>query len=69
MKTERVERLERLCADLHASFVEKNRGRHSKVLWESDLKDGMMGGYTGNYIRVERPWDQARVNTIEDVII
>lgn len=69
VKTERVERLERLCADLHASFVEKNRGRHSKVLWESDLKDGMMGGYTGNYIRVERPWDQARVNTIEDVII
>ena len=69
VKTERVERLERLCSDLHASFVEKNRGRHSKVLWESDLKDGMMGGYTGNYIRVERPWDQARVNTIEDVII
>jgi len=69
VKTERVERLERLCTDLHASFVEKNRGRHSKVLWESDLKDGMMGGYTGNYIRVERPWDQARVNTIEDVII
>ena len=69
VKTERVERLERLCADLHASFVEKNRGRHSKVLWESDLKDGMMGGYTGNYIRVERPWDPSRVNVIEDVII
>lgn len=69
VKTERVARLEGLCAELHAGFVEKNRGRHSKVLWESDMKEGLMGGYTENYIRVERPYDKSRVNEIEDIII
>lgn len=69
LKTERVARLEALCGELHSEFVEKNRGRRSQVLWESDVKDGMMGGYTGNYIRVERPYDPALVNMIEDITI
>ncbi|MBR5174751.1 MAG: radical SAM protein, partial [Bacteroidales bacterium] len=69
VKTERVARLETLCDELHAEFVEKNRGRISQVLWESDVKDGVMGGYSGNYIRVERPYDPHRVNTIEDIIL
>ena len=69
VKTERVEKLETLCNELHTEFVEKNRGRLSQVLWESDVKDGMMGGYSGNYIRIERPFDPLKVNTIEDVIL
>ena len=69
VKTERVARLEGLCESLHEEFVQKNRGRLSQVLWESDVKDGMMGGYSGNYIRVERPWDPSRVNTIEDIVL
>lgn len=69
LKTERVARLEALCGELHSEFVAKNRGRHSQVLWESDVKDGMMGGYTGNYIRVERPYDPALVNMVEDITI
>lgn len=69
VKTERVARLEALCSELHSEFVAKNRGRHSQVLWESDVKDGMMGGYTGNYIRVERPYDPAFVNMVEDITI
>lgn len=69
VKTERVARLEALCGGLHTAFVERNRGRRSQVLWESDEKDGMMGGYTGNYIRVERTYDPALVNMIEEVTI
>lgn len=69
VKTERVARLEALCGGLHTAFVEKNRGRRSQVLWESDEKDGMMGGYTGNYIRVERPYDPVLVNIVEDITI
>ncbi len=69
VKTERVARLEALCDELHTEFLEKNRGRLSQVLWESDVKDGMMGGYSGNYIRVERPYDPLKVNTIEDIIL
>ena len=69
VKTERVARLEELSDRLHADFISRNRGRHSQVLWESDCKDGMMGGFTGNYIRLERPYDPDRVNTIEDIVI
>ena len=69
LKTERVARLESLCSELHSEFVAKNRGRRSQVLWESDVKDGLMGGYTGNYIRVERPYEPGLVNMIEDITI
>ena len=69
VKTERVAALEALCEELHNEFVQKNRGRLSQVLWESDVKDGMMGGYSGNYIRVVRQYDPLKVNTIEDIIL
>ena len=69
VKTQRVARLESLCEELHEDFIKKNKGRLSQVLWESDVKDGMMGGYSGNYIRIERPYDPLKVNTIEDIIL
>ena len=53
----------------HSEFIAKNRGRRSTVLWESDEKNGMMGGYTGNYIRMEKPYDESSVNRIEEIII
>ena len=69
VKTERVARLEALCKELHDSFVARHKGKREQVLWESDRKDGKMAGYTGNYIRVERPFDPSRVNTLEDIIL
>ena len=69
VKTERVARLEALCDYLHASFVAANRGLPERVLWESTVKDGQMFGYTGNYIRVEKPYDPKLVNTLEDIVI
>ena len=69
IKTERVGILEGLCAKLHDDFVAANKGLPEKVLWESSEKDGMMSGYTGNYIRVEAPFDPSKVNTIEDIIL
>ncbi|MBR2227912.1 MAG: tRNA (N(6)-L-threonylcarbamoyladenosine(37)-C(2))-methylthiotransferase MtaB [Bacteroidales bacterium] len=69
LKTERVARLEALCEDLHAAFVAANKGLPERVLWESSVKGGLMFGYTGNYIRVEKPYDPALVNQLEDIII
>ena len=69
VKTERVTRLEALSDDLHAAFVAANQGLPERVLWESSVKDGMMSGYTGNYIRVEKPYDPALVNQLEDIIL
>ena len=69
VKTERVARLEALSEELHAAFVAANKGLPERVLWESSVKDGMMFGYTGNYIRVEKPYDPALVNTLENMVI
>ena len=69
VKAERVARLEELCARLHSEFEARCKGMRATVLWESREKDGTMGGYTGNYIRISRPYDPARVNTLEEIII
>ena len=69
VKTERVARLEALSDDLHAAFVAANKGLPERVLWESSVKGGLMFGYTGNYIRVEKPYDPALVNTLENMVI
>lgn len=68
-KKRRVAVLEELCTRLHEEFVEENRGVAEKVLFESACKDGMMEGYTGNYIRVRRPYDNSLVNTIVDITL
>ena len=68
-KKSRVAVLEELCPRLHEEFVEENRGVAEKVLFESACKDGMMEGYTGNYIRVRRPYDKSLVNTIVDITL
>ena len=69
VKTERVAKLEALCEELHSSFVAANKGLKESVLWESSVKNGLMGGYTGNYIRIEQPSNPVKFNTIEDIII
>ena len=69
VKAERVSVLESLSEDLHARFVESCRGVREKVLWESADKDGLMYGYTGNYIRLSRPYDKALSGQITDVTI
>ena len=69
VKTERVRKLEELCASLNSQFVEANRGLKARVLWESSDHGGVMSGFTENYIRVERPYDPALSGQITEVII
>ena len=69
VKAERVAALESLCEELHSQFVESCRGVREKVLWESADKDGLMYGYTGNYIRLSRPFDKDLSGKITEVTI
>jgi threonylcarbamoyladenosine tRNA methylthiotransferase MtaB len=69
VKHERVLALEELCSRLHDEFVEENRGIRERVLFESKEKDGNMSGYTGNYIRIVRPYDASLVGRLTDIII
>lgn len=62
--TERVERLEELSARLHRTFSERYLGTEREVLFESTNHNGIMYGYTDNYIRVSAPYDASVINTI-----
>ena len=67
ISTERVSRLEELSAELHREFCQRYIGTEREVLFESTDKNGMMYGYTDNYIRVSTPYDTAKINTIVTV--
>ena len=69
IKTRRVQALEELSAKLHSEFIAANKGLKSKVLFESTDRNGMMSGYTENYIRIERPFDHSAINRIREVEI
>lgn len=69
VKTARVQKLEELSTTLHKEFIRSNRGVHEKVLFESTDRNGMMEGYTGNYIRVRKPYDRSLIGEIADVIL
>ena len=51
------------------AFYAKHQGEEATVLWEGKKEDGMMAGFTENYIKVHAPYDKAKVNTFEVVRI
>ncbi|MBQ6689196.1 MAG: tRNA (N(6)-L-threonylcarbamoyladenosine(37)-C(2))-methylthiotransferase MtaB [Bacteroidales bacterium] len=69
IKTKRVQMLEELSAELHADFIKANEGVKENVLFESTDRNGMMEGYTGNYIRVSRPYDPQMIGRITEVTL
>lgn len=69
IKAERVAALESLCRELHGEFEKRNVGKTLPVLFESKDKDGMMSGYTSNYIRVSKPFDKELVGRIVEIIV
>lgn len=64
VKTERAARLNDLCATLHDRFCRRYIGTERKVLFEGRGRDGMMFGYTDNYIKCRAPHNARLVNRI-----
>jgi len=48
-------------------FYEENLGRTSTVLFENDVENGMMHGFTENYIRVEAKYDPILINELKKI--
>lgn len=69
VKTKRVEMLEGLCRSLNEEFIESQKGVKENVLFEESCNDGKMSGYTGNYIRVERNWDESLAGKLVEVTL
>lgn len=47
------------------AFYETQLGKTYPILWEHENKNGMMFGFTENYVRVQKPYDANSVNQIE----
>lgn len=69
VKTKRVAMIEELCKSLNEEFIASQKGVREQVLFEEDNNDGVMSGYTGNYIKVDRPWDPTLAGKIVEVTL
>jgi threonylcarbamoyladenosine tRNA methylthiotransferase MtaB len=46
-------------------FTEQHRGQTRAVLFEQADKNGMMEGYSDNYIKIQAPYQKEKVNSLE----
>jgi threonylcarbamoyladenosine tRNA methylthiotransferase MtaB len=51
------------------SFYEGQLGKAAEVLFERDLKDGFMHGFTANYVKVKAKYDPVLVNELKSVLL
>lgn len=49
------------------AFYQSQIGKTLPVLWEHEEKNGMMFGFTDNYVRVQKPYNPASINRVETV--
>lgn len=66
-KARRSKILHELSEHKKHKFYSDNQDTEQEVLWESDVDNGHMFGFTGNYIRCKRPYSSDMVNAIEKV--
>ena len=68
-RNKRSKLLRLLSASKKTSFYKKNIGSDYNVLFESENKNGLIEGYTENYIRVRKNWNKNLVGKIRKVKI
>lgn len=59
--------LQQLANEKQKTFYRKNLGKKAKVLFESSKKNGLMFGFTENYIKVEIPFNHTLTGNIKTV--
>lgn len=69
VKQERSRILHQISDEKKATFYRENKGTVRDILWESDVEEGFMSGFTDNYIRCKKPFNKSSVNQIESVIL
>ena len=68
-RNKRSKLLRLLSASKKTSFYKNNIGTDYNVLFESENKNGLIEGYTENYIRVRKDWNKNLVGQIKKVRI
>ena len=67
VRSERSARLHILSDKKRRFFYEQHVGKEYSVLFEKDIENGMMHGFTENYVRVGVPYDPLMINEIQKV--
>ncbi len=68
-RNERSKMLRILSEKKRRKFYEENLGQTFTVLFEEDIEDGMMHGFTENYIRVAAKYDPILINELKVVTL
>jgi threonylcarbamoyladenosine tRNA methylthiotransferase MtaB len=68
-RNERSKMLRILSEKKRRKFHEENLGKTFTVLFEEDLENGMMHGFTENYIRVAAKYDPILINELKQVTL
>jgi threonylcarbamoyladenosine tRNA methylthiotransferase MtaB len=66
-RADRSKMLHSLSEKKRRKFYEDNLGNDATVLFENDIENGMMHGFTENYIRVTAKYDPVLVNELRKV--
>lgn len=64
IRHERTKKLRILSEKKKRQFYESQQGQYKYVLFESDQSDGLISGFTDNYIKVQVPFRPELVNSI-----
>ncbi|MCZ2356093.1 MAG: tRNA (N(6)-L-threonylcarbamoyladenosine(37)-C(2))-methylthiotransferase MtaB [Bacteroidia bacterium] len=64
VRQERTRRLISLSEKKKLAFYRQFIGQKRPVLFEADQEDGMISGFTDNYLRVQLPWEASLVNSL-----
>jgi threonylcarbamoyladenosine tRNA methylthiotransferase MtaB len=67
VRNERSKMLRSLSEKKKRIFYEENVGREDVVLFEKDIHDGLMEGFTDNYVRVVAKYDPILINELKKV--
>lgn len=68
-KHRRSQLLHELSETKKKEFYRKQVGKTAEVLWESDNNNGLMHGFTGNYVKVSTPFNPMLINQITRIKI
>jgi threonylcarbamoyladenosine tRNA methylthiotransferase MtaB len=68
-RAERSKMLHILSDKKRRAFYESQLGKKGEVLFEGDIKDGCMHGFTCNYVKVKTKFDPVLVNEVKTVLL
>jgi len=69
VRNERSKMLRILSQKKKRAFYETQVGQKRSVLWESSEVDGLMNGFTDNYLKVSRRFNKEKTNMIDSILL